>query len=67
MVNPYVNHLNDLPALLTVREVFQVLRVQKSKCYEIMRSGQLEYIQLGPRSRRVAAVALLRFIEEAQS
>ncbi|MFN7764544.1 MAG: helix-turn-helix domain-containing protein [Armatimonadota bacterium] len=56
-----------MPAFLTVREVCQVLRVQRSKCYEIMRSGQLEYIQVGPRSRRISALALLRFIEEAQS
>jgi excisionase family DNA binding protein len=56
-------YIENLPALLTVREVCQVLRVRKSKCYEIMRSGQLEYIQLGPRSRRVSAAALLRFLE----
>ena len=67
MLNGHNLNLENMPALLTVREVCQVLRVQRSKCYEIMRSGQLEYIQLGPRSRRVAAVALLRFIEEAQS
>lgn len=67
MLNGNNINLENMPALLAVREVCQVLRVQRSKCYEIMRSGQLEYIQVGPRSRRISALALLRFIEEAQS
>jgi len=67
MLNGQNLNLENMPAFLTVREVCQVLRVQRSKCYEIMRSGQLEYIQVGPRSMRISALALLRFIEEAQS
>jgi len=49
------------PLLLTPDEAAVVLRVGKSKVYDLMRSGALRSVKLGG-SRRISATALADFV-----
>jgi excisionase family DNA binding protein len=49
------------PLLLTPEEAAQLLRVGRSKVYDLMRSGMLRSVKLGG-SRRISAVALAEFV-----
>lgn len=51
------------PLLLTPEEVADVLRVGRSRVYDLMRSHQLVSIKIGG-SRRVPVAAVQRLIEE---
>lgn len=51
----------EIPVLMTVPEVAQILGVGLCTAYDLVRSGQLEVLHVG-RQFRVARHALLRFI-----
>jgi excisionase family DNA binding protein len=53
--------------LLKVHEVQAVLGLGRSKVYELMASGVLPVVRLGPRVARVPAHGLQRWIEERTS
>lgn len=42
-----MNKSNEQPLLLTVREVTQLLRVQRPKVYELIRDGAIEGFKVG--------------------
>ncbi|MGL5857276.1 MAG: helix-turn-helix domain-containing protein [Angustibacter sp.] len=50
------------PLLLTPEEVAEVLRVGRSKVYDLMRTLQLRSVKIGG-SRRIPAAALTMFVQ----
>jgi excisionase family DNA binding protein len=49
------------PMLLTLKETAVVLRVGRSKLYELMAAGKLRSVKIGG-SRRISATALAEFV-----
>jgi excisionase family DNA binding protein len=49
------------PMLLTLKETAVVLRVGRSKLYELMAAGRLRSVKIGG-SRRIPATALAEFV-----
>ena len=60
--------LDGQPAVLTVEEVAEVLRIGRRQAYDLVRSGRLYGVRIG-RSIRVPRAALDRFLsgEEART
>lgn len=56
-----VCELDSLPIALTVVEAGEVLRVGRSKAYELVRCGQLKSIRIG-KQIRVPRQAILEFM-----
>lgn len=52
--------------LLKVTEAARVLSISRSKAYELVASGDLPVIHLGPRCVRVPIEALDRWIENSR-
>jgi excisionase family DNA binding protein len=55
-------HAVPYPALFTVPEACNELRVKKSKLYEMMRAGEVGYIKLGARSTRIPRAEILKWL-----
>lgn len=57
---------NEIPLLLTVREVSQLLRVQRPKVYELIKDGAIEGFKVGAdwRIRRDSVENLIGAIPE---
>jgi excisionase family DNA binding protein len=53
--------------LLKAREVQDRLGLGRSKVYELMASGELPVVRIGPRLRRVTEAGLQRWIDERTS
>jgi excisionase family DNA binding protein len=49
------------PMLLTLKETAMVLRLGRSKLYELMAAGKLRSVKIGG-SRRIPATALAEFV-----
>ncbi|WP_356948817.1 helix-turn-helix domain-containing protein [Streptomyces cacaoi] len=49
--------------LYTPKEAAEVLRVGRSFVYDLMAAGELEYIELSRRCRRIRRAALKQYIE----
>ena len=49
------------PMLLTLKETAMVLRLGRSKLYELMAAGRLRSVKIGG-SRRISATALAEFV-----
>lgn len=54
-----------VPLLLTAEDAARVLRVGRSKVYELMRSGALRSVKIGG-SRRISATTLAEFVAELE-
>jgi excisionase family DNA binding protein len=52
--------------LLTVRQVAERLQYSRTWTWQLITSGQLRSLKLGPRSRRIREEDLDRFIRERQ-
>ena len=52
----------QMPSLLRVDRACQVLDISRARFYELVRSGELKTVRLGPRGVRVHADDLERFI-----
>lgn len=46
-------NLADLPDLVTVKETLAVLRIGRTKGYELIAAGALESVKFGKRSTRI--------------
>lgn len=55
------NSIENMPLVLTVNDVAQVLNVGKNTTYEIIHSGALESIRIG-RQIRISRDALLKYL-----
>lgn len=53
--------LEELPDLLTVQELAQVLRVNRNTAYEAVRAGRIQHVRLG-RAIRIPKAAVERFL-----
>jgi len=51
---------------LTVEEIATRLKVTKKTVYDWMKAGNLRYVQVGLRSRRVPVSAFRKFLEERE-
>lgn len=49
--------------LYTIRETAQILGICPKRMGQIIRTGAIEYIAIGPRSIRISEEALRNFIE----
>ncbi len=58
--------LDRYPDLLTVAEVAEVLRVDRSYVYRIIREGRLPVLRPTPHKTRVLKTALRAFLESAR-
>lgn len=56
---------DGLPELLTVAEAGSLLRVSRSTIYQLMDAGQLTYVRIGTRCRRVPKEALVDLLERS--
>lgn len=59
--------INDLPVLLTVLEMAQVLRIGKNAAYKLVYKNQFPILKLGPKKIRIPKSKLLEWIEDKQS
>ncbi|MGI6400426.1 MAG: helix-turn-helix domain-containing protein [Bacillota bacterium] len=58
------SELEQLPAVLRVKEVATYLRLPLSRCYELVASGEIDSIRFG-RSVRIPRQALVDLFERA--
>lgn len=52
----------EMPQLLTVKQVREILNLSQPTCYRLMESGELPYVRFG-KSRRVKREDVLALIE----
>lgn len=58
--------LERYPDLLTVREVAEILRVDRSYVYRIIREGRLPILRLTPHKTRIVKAELRAFLDAAR-
>lgn len=56
-----VQSLSELPLVLTVQQVQEVLDICKTTAYELVHTGAIESVQIG-RTFRVTRTALAKFL-----
>jgi len=54
----------DVPSILTINEVADLLRVHRNTISTLINDGTLPYIPIGTREKRIKKIDLLRFIGE---
>ncbi|MEU9246826.1 helix-turn-helix domain-containing protein [Streptomyces sp. NPDC048385] len=59
------NHRSDEPALLTIKEAAEKLRISRAKLYDLIRSRRLATVQIG-RRRLITATALAALVQQLQ-
>ncbi len=57
---------NDIPTVLTVEEVAELLRVDRKTVYELIRRGELPGVRRIGRTIRVHRETVLRWLAEGQ-
>ena len=55
----------NLPALLTIEEMREVLRIGRNAAYEMVKEGTIPTIRIG-RSIRIPRKALIQFVEQTK-
>lgn len=55
--------LDDLPSILTVRQLSQILRVGINNAYALVRDGQIHSVRVG-RQYRIPAQAVHEFLTD---
>lgn len=58
------NEINEMPSLLTVKEVAKVLRIGRNAAYDLVYKNNFPVLRLGPKKIRVPKKELLRWIHE---
>lgn len=66
MNNTYYKSLADLPAILTVADIQQFLRIGRNSAYQLFRSDQLRTFRVGGQLR-CTKDALLEFLRESDN
>lgn len=56
--------INEMPSLLTVKEVAKVLRIGRNAAYDLVYKNDFPVLRLGPKKIRVPKKELLRWIHE---
>lgn len=52
----------ELPELLRVREAAKVLRIGRTKCFALIKSGELDSVLVGQRGRRIPREVVVRYL-----
>ena len=60
---PAIKNINDLPLVLTISEVSEILGIGKNTAYDLVRCGAIKSFRAG-RQIRVSKSALLEFQSE---
>ena len=63
---PLTNASRDEPLLYTIPEAAAVLRISRTKLYELLDSGDVESIHIG-RSRKIPTEALRIYIDKLRA
>ncbi len=58
--------IEDIPILLSIEELQDILGIGRTKAYELLRSGQIRSIHIG-RQLRISKPDLLEFLEDQAS
>lgn len=58
------NNIEELPEVLTAKEVMEYLRVGKVKAYRLMKTGEIESFWVGERNIRTTKRALQKYVEQ---
>lgn len=58
---------NDVPDVITAKEVASILKIGKAKAYELMRSNEIESFRVGERAIRTTRQALIKYLNEKVS
>ncbi|MCD8117575.1 MAG: helix-turn-helix domain-containing protein [Oscillospiraceae bacterium] len=58
--------IEDIPVLLSIEALQDILGIGRTKAYELIRSGQIRSIRIG-RLVRIAKSDLLEFLEDQAS
>ena len=61
------NVVSPTVRLLTVKEVMSVLKIGRTKTYELIAAGQLEFIKFGTRTTRVKADSVEKLVANGLS
>ncbi|WP_295765146.1 helix-turn-helix domain-containing protein [uncultured Oscillibacter sp.] len=56
-----IRNINDLPLVLTVSDISEILVIGKNTAYELVRSGRIKSVQVG-RQIRIPKSALLEYL-----
>ncbi len=56
-----IRNINDLPLVLTVSDISEILVIGKNTAYELVRSGRIKSVQVG-RQFRIPKSALLEYL-----
>ena len=57
--------IDNLPLLLTVRDLASLLRIGRNAAYQLVKDGDIQSIRIG-RSIRIPRNALIQFVENTQ-
>lgn len=57
----------DLPFALTVPEAAKLLRVNRTRAYELVQKGVIPSVRLGPHQIRIRRDTLLKWMEGGQA
>lgn len=57
----YGTMLRNLPDIMTVEELTQVLCVSKKTCYQLLKSGEIEAIRIG-RVYRIPKIKVFKYL-----
>lgn len=57
--------IDNLPLLLTVRDLASLLRIGRNAAYQLVKDGDIQSIRIG-RNIRIPRNALIQFVENTQ-
>lgn len=64
-MNKQHTNINDLPIILTVKEIQEILCIKRAKAYDVMNSTGFPTIQIG-RAKRVHRDKFIKWLEDVE-
>lgn len=59
-----ITNMDDVPLVISVPELAQILRISRNTAYEIVRSGQIQSVRTGTQIR-ISKNALKKYLDVA--